>query len=250
MGPLAGADDAIDLLRSNYGNIESLKAGGAIETRMSAEDHRRRASFVLMLKRPDKLRMRTYRTLTPLLLELVLDGHRCWLYVPSRNTAYLSQDCNTLYFDAGNISLPAHALIAAIVVVSDFNALLSLPAELHQEEDSTVLTFTEQSGMCRELWIDPITGFVIRQTISKKNGQKELIVEYQEQELTGNAVVSRRIELLLPQTNTMISLVLDDIKTDVQIPPEAFTFSPPRETAILHVEKNLDEFSELIIGVE
>jgi len=244
--PLAGTEDAIRLLRNNYGNIESLKAGGTIETRFPAEDHRKRASFVLMLKRPDKLRIRTYRTLVPLLLELVYDGQRCWLYVPNRHTAYLSDDCDVFYFDNGNIALPANVLIAAVVVVSDFDALLSIPGELNQEGDSVLLTFTEQSGTRRELWIDPKTGFVSRQIIFNNNGEKEVVVEYREQDSTGNAVVPRHIEIILPQADTSISLIMDDIKVDAQIPPGAFEFSPPRGTSILQVEKDIDAFSELI----
>jgi outer membrane lipoprotein-sorting protein len=244
--PLVSTEDALKLLRRNYGSIDFLKAGGTIETKFSAEDRRRKASFVLMLKRPDKLRIRTYRPLVPLLLELVYDGQRCWLYAPSRHTAYMSRDCNVFYFDDGALTLPANVLIAAVVVVSDFDALYSMPAELNHKDEYRVLTLTGGTEPHRELWIDPKTGVVDRQMVFNRKGEKEVVVEYSEKESTGNAIVPRRIEITLPQAETSITLILNDIKTDVRMPPAAFEFLPPRGTSILQVERNIDAFSALI----
>ena len=244
--PLADADDAIRLLHSKYGNIRFLKAGGTIEARFPAERRRKRVSFVMMLERPDKLRIRAYRTLVPLLFELVYNGKRCWLYIPNKRTAYLSEDCDVFYFDNGDIALSANMLIAAVVVVSDFDALLSTASELHQEGEFAVLTFMAPPGMRRELWIDRVTGLINRQIIFNRNGEKEVIVEYREQDATGNAVVPRHLELILPQADTSISLNIDEIKIDAQIPPGAFEFSPPLGTSILQAEKDVGVFSQLV----
>jgi outer membrane lipoprotein-sorting protein len=247
--PLTNAQDAIRLLRDRYGNIDSLKASGKIETVFPAEHYRRRASFALMLERPDKLRIRTYRTLlVPMLFELVYNGGQCWLFVPGSKTAYLSEECSMFYVNDRDIALPADIVVDSIIVVSDFEALHSLPVRLRWEDDFAILIFLSKSGTEREIWIDSKTGIVDRQLFLDINEGPELIIEYGKMQSANNAIVPADIEIFLPKANASVSLFVDDFKLNTNIPFEAFEFSPPAGTTILRSEEDIQELSEISGG--
>lgn len=240
---LTSAGDAIQLLRENYGNMRSLKASGTIITKFPPEHRRKKASFMLALERPDKLRMRTYRPPVPFSIEIISDGQRCWLFVPNDRTAYLSEGCDALYINGSNLAIPSHAIVDAIVIVSDVDALVSAPAHIYRNDEFVVLAFTDKSRVKRELWINPTTGFVERQLIFDIGGEPNLHIKYGEHGDEGNTIVPRIVEITFPREDVSISLRMEELKLNTEIPAEAFEFTPPPETTILQLEKGTRSFS-------
>lgn len=229
-------EDAKSLLLRNYGKANSVKAGGHLQIRSFEEERWRPASFALMLQRPDRVRVRAYRPLAPTMFELVSDGQRCWLFVPSERTAYLSEDCEAIHAGNENIAAPAGAIVAAIVVVSDFDSLFSMPARLYSEADTLRLVFTEETGAYREIWIDPETGLATRQSLIGADGTLDADIVYKEHTSDGEAGIPTEIEVNLPRVRASMLLRIDDFQIDAKLPADAFDFSPPNETTIRDIQ--------------
>ncbi len=229
-------EDAESLLLRNYGKANSVKAGGHLQIKLFEEERWRPASFALMLQRPDRVRVRAYRPLAPTLFELVSNGQTCWLFVPPEKTAYLSKDCQAIYDGNESIVVSADAIVAAIVVVSDFDTLFSLPAHLDSEADSLRLVFMEETGAYREIWMDPETGLATRQMFVGADGTLEADIAYEGHASDGEATIPDEIEINLPRLRTSMLLRIDDFQLDAKFPAKAFDFSPPENIKILKTE--------------
>jgi outer membrane lipoprotein-sorting protein len=229
-------EDAKSLLFRNYGKANSVKAGGHLQIKLFEEERWKPASFALMLQRPDRVRVRAYRPLAPTMFELVSDGQTCWLFVPPEKTAYLSEDCEAIHGGNENIAVSASAIVAAIVVVSDFDTLFSLPAHLYSEADLLRLVFMEETGAYEEIWINPRTGLATRQLLVGADGMLEADIAYKKHVSDGKASVPAEIEISLPRLRALMLLRIDDFQIDAKIPADAFDFSPPINTKILDTE--------------
>jgi outer membrane lipoprotein-sorting protein len=232
---LTTVEDAKGLLVRNYGNADSVKASGEIETRLSNEEHWRRASFALMLERPDKLRVRAYRPLMPALFELVYDGQTCWLFVPSEKAAYRSEKCEAFRVGDSHMAVSADALIEALFVVADFDAFLTLPAFLYREGDSVRLVIIGKAGAYKEIWIDSMTGLATRQLLVDSGGTLEAEINYKEHALDENNIIPVEIEIGLLPIHASIVLRIQDFQLDPEFPDGAFDFSPPRNTKVFEL---------------
>ena len=237
--PITTADDAKRVLLGNYGNTDSLKAGGTIEVELN-DGERRRASFLLMLQRPDRVRMRAYRPLTPTLFEIVSNGRRCWLHSPSEKIAYLSEGCRPFLVTDNGVAVSAEAIVAALVVVADFDGLASTDGLLYREGDLVRLVLEEETGARKEIWIDPIDGLVTRQMLVAPAGVLEADITYARQSSDGNAVVPVETRIDFPGLQVSMLLRIDEFRVHPELPADAFDFSPPRNTRVLD-SANLNE---------
>ena len=233
--PLETVEDAKGLLLEDYGRIDFVKVGGTIEIRLHDEGYRRQASFVLMLQRPDRLRMRAYRALTPTLFELVVDGQTCWLHTPSERTAYLSEDCGPLLGTGNGVAFSAAALVAALVVVPDFEALRTAAASLLREDGFVGLVVEEDAGARKEIWIDPMTGLAARQLLVGPDEEVEVDIAYIEHavDVDMDAVIPTETHIDFPRLRASMLIRIDDFRADPDMPADAFDFSPPQNTRIL-----------------
>ncbi|MBI4831152.1 MAG: hypothetical protein HY801_06285 [Candidatus Lindowbacteria bacterium] len=225
-------DDAKELLLHNYGDMKSLKASGEISLEIS-EAERKPASFVLMLERPAKLRLRAYRPLVPFLFELVSDGDVCWLYVPSERKAYLNNDCGTFHGVDKDIAASAQTIVAALVVVAEPNEFLETPAEIERKEGLIQLKLGEEGGAHREIWLDSQTGLVLRQLFMDVEGVVQADISYKKQTTQGQTVIPVEIDVAVPKRHVSMQLRLNDLKVNPEIPAQAFEFSPPENVRIL-----------------
>lgn len=230
-------EDAKALLLRNYGKADSVKAGGHLQLKLFEEERWRPASFALMLQRPDRVRVRAYRPLSPTMFELVSDGQTCWLFIPPEQTAYLSEDCEAIYGGNENIAVSAGAIVAAIVVISDVDTFASLPAHLYAEADILRLALIDKTGAHREIWMDPRTGLATRQTVAAADETLEADIEYRKHSSDGEAAIPTEIQVNLPRLRASMLLRIDDFQVDAKIPPNAFDFSPPEHTRILDAGK-------------
>ncbi len=229
---LETAADAVELLLRNYGAPVSLKASGKIRTKMSGKEVWRQASFVLMLERPDRLRMRAYRPLAPTLFELISDGERCWLYLPSESTAYLNQDCGPVYIKSNYVAIPVDAIAAALLVVADPDALSSMPVRIIAEENLIRLSLIEAEGGRREIWMEAGSGLATRQLLVDADGLAQADIIYKKHAFEGDLAVPVSIDVLLPRMAALISLRIEKFQTDAEIPADAYDFFPPKNVEV------------------
>lgn len=225
-------EDAKQLLIRSYGRMRSLKASGEIEVRLG-ENERKPATFVLMLERPNKLRLRAYRPLVPFIFELVSDGAACWLYIPSEKTAYLNEDCDLSKGADGGIAISAETIIAALAVIADPEKLSDAPSQIEREDDAVGLQLIEEGGAERTIWLDPQTGLAARQLLADREGVAQAEIVYRKQALEKETVIPVDIEIVLPQRHVSIVLRTSDPQVDPEIPAAAFEFLPPVNTRIL-----------------
>jgi outer membrane lipoprotein-sorting protein len=160
----------VQLLIEKYGGADSFRASGKIRMKLPGEQAQKQASFALMFERPDLLRMRVYRPLAPTLLEIVSNGNRRWLYVPSERTAYLSEGRQPLRVGGNHVAIPADTIAAALVVVADPRALPLLPSRIRIGEGFIRLSVTEEGGTQREIRIDSASGLATRQILVGADG--------------------------------------------------------------------------------
>jgi outer membrane lipoprotein-sorting protein len=226
-------EDAKQLLLQNYGYAHSLKASGKIAVRRSREKTWRPASIVLMVQKPDKVRMRGYRPLTPTLFELISNGRECWLFVPPENTAYLDEHCNVLQRGDAGIAISADAIVASLMVVSDTDKLFALPASVNRDNKNLRVMFGEGAGIRKEIWIDLETGLVTRQLLIDPDGRIQADIAYREVTVLENAAIPIEISLKLPRLRTSIRVRVSDFQFNPTIPAAAFNFSPPKSVQIL-----------------
>jgi outer membrane lipoprotein-sorting protein len=239
--PLETAEDAKQLLFGNYGSTDSLKAGGKIDIEFNDGEQRRQASFVVMLQRPDRVRMRAYRALTPTLFEIISNGQRCWLHSPSEKIAYVSEGCRPFLGTDNGVAFSAEAIVTALVVVADFDSLTSSAGLLYREGDLVRLVVKEETGTRKEIWIDPIAGLVTRQALVAPDGTLEADIAYRRQAFDGSAVVPVETQIDFPRLQVSMLLRIDDFRVHSELSADAFEFSPPRNTRILD-STSLNEF--------
>ena len=230
---LVTPEDAVALLLRQYGSVKSFKASGKIEARLPGEKRRRSASLVLMLERPDKLRMRVYRPLAPPVFELVSDGEQRWLFIPSTKTAYYSEGCEPLYMGDNHVPFSAETIIAAVAVLADPAAFTAMPAVIREEEGLARLTLAEKTGAKREIWIDATTGLAARQLLFDADGGIEADITYEKHAVEGDVPVPVAIEVAFPQASSSVFLRIDSFRLNPEIPAGAFEFSPPGNTKIV-----------------
>ena len=229
-------EDARELLLQNYGIVDSMKATGELELRRIDEGYRKRASFALLLERPDRLRMRAYRAFAPTVFELVSNGRECWLFVPSEKTAYLNKGCNGFYSGAGHSALSAETIVAALVVVADPEIVLSSPAHAYREGDLMKIVLSDETGTRRELWIDVDTGFVSRQRFMGNDGILKADITYGENIRREGAVIPRAVDIFFPAIHTSLLLHIDDFQNGVTVVRDVFDFAPPEDANIVERE--------------
>ncbi len=226
-------EDAWQLLNQNYGYAQSAKASGEISVKLQREESWRPASLVLMVEKPDKVRVRAYRSLTPTLFELVSDGQKCWLFIPSENTAYLDENCNVLQGGEKAIAISAEAIVAALMVVSDIDKLFSVPASVSRDSKNLRLAFGGKGGVERDIWMDLKTGFVTHQSFFGLDGEIEADLAYTEMDVLDTGVFPTEISLKLPRFHSSMVLRIGEFQVNPRISAGAFSFSPPRGAKIL-----------------
>ena len=193
---------------------------------------------MIMMQRPDKLRMRAYRPLSPALFEFVSDGDQCWFYVPSRRSAYLSEGCKPFRIDDGNTTVPAEIIIAALFVLVDPEALSSRPKSIPSEDAFVGIALAEKTGGRREIWIDPATGLAARQVLVDPDGSVRADLKYLEYAHESGTAVPIRAEAVMAQMGAEVTLWISQFEIDAEIPDGAFIFLPPEGSNILLTEND------------
>ncbi len=230
---IRSVEEAIDVLRQNYGGTNSLKASGKITFTFPGEKLTRQASMALMLQRPNKIRMRVYRPLAPPLFEYISNGNTCWVYISSRQAAYLNEKCGPLRIDEGGFGISAGALVAAFFVLADPDTASHLPVSIRHEEDSVGLEILQDDGTRRQIWIDPATGYAARQLLIEADGTVQADIRYIENGLHEGAAIPVIIEVTLPKMETTISMQMSRHRINAMLPDGAFDFVLPEGAHIL-----------------
>ncbi len=237
---LLSASDAIGMLLEHYGAATSLKATGRIETTLPGEGRGRRASLAVILRKPDSVRMRAYRPLLPPLFEFISDGNVCWLYAPSRGTAYLSEECGPFRVDGDYVAVSAEAVIAALCVLVDPGALSSPTTSVYPEHGSWRVELAEASGAGKTIWIDSATGLATRQLLIGDDGLVETDITYLEHAIEAGAAIPIAVEIVSVRMGATATLRIKRFEINARPPDGAFEFSPPAGVVVIHID---DKFS-------
>jgi outer membrane lipoprotein-sorting protein len=235
--PIRSAKHAANILHKKYDGLISLRASGRITVKGPDESRGRQASMALLFQRPDKVRMRAYRTFAPLLFEFVSDGDKCWLYTPSDKTAYLNEGCAPLPAGSNGANISAEVLLAAFQVLRPFDAMPYFSSKLFPEKDSVRLEVRQDGMAWRRLrvkiWIDPRSGLALRQVIMGPGGSIQADIRYLDHGSQGGITVPVEVDIILPQVETTISIRMTKIKVNLAPPESAFDFTPPAGVRIL-----------------
>lgn len=223
-------EDATKALERNYASAYRIKASGEIRVRPTEQDNWRPADFLLVLERPDKVRMRGYRPLVSNLFEFISNGIECWLHIPSERTAYLS-DCGALHSGREDLAVSAEAIVSAVLVVSDFDTLESRQARFQREGDIVRIVF-EETASRREIWVDPASGLATRQFITNEDDTLEADILYKEHADFDGAALPVEVEVELPRIGSSMSLSIREVELLPKITPGTFEFSPPQNTSV------------------
>lgn len=231
------AAEAIRVLSRDYGGLNSVKVTGRIEVRLPGEEKARPASFISMLERPNKLRIRAYRPLVPPLFELVSDGCQCWVYIPSKGVVYRGDECFIGDGNVANAQFPASAIIASVLVVSDFETLRADSTSFWFEEGFVKLAMVETGDLQKEMWIDPTTGLVRRQLLVRNNDSGYAEILYNEHSLTEDAVVPVDIEVFILGGQAYMRLQILTVEPVSDISDDAFVFSVPSDVTVIYHDR-------------
>ena len=232
---LYSAADAIGLLLENYGGIETLKVSGRIESTLPGEERQRRASLAALLRRPGSVRMRAFRPLAPL-FEFISNGDECWLFAPSQQTAYLSEECEPFRVEGGYVALSAEAVIAAMCVLVDPGALSSPHVSVKSDRGALRVDLPEASGAGKIIWIDPASGLATRQILIGDDGRVEAEIAYLEHEIEAGAAVPVAVEIASPQVGGSATLRIRRFEINSPPPEGAFEFSAPAGVSVFHID--------------
>jgi outer membrane lipoprotein-sorting protein len=235
--PIRSGKHAANILHNKYDGLISLRASGKITVKGPGEDRGRQASMALLFQRPNKVRMRAYRTFAPLLFEFISDGNRCWLYTPSEKTAYLNEGCGPLPAGSNGANISAEILLAAFHVLSPFDAMPNFSPKIFSEKDSVRLEIRDNVMVWRKprvkIWIDPVTGQAMRQVIMGPDGSIQADIRYLDHGSQGGVTLPVEVDIILPQVETTISIRMTKIKVNLAPPESAFDFAPPAGISIL-----------------
>lgn len=223
------------LLFRDYGGLHSMKATGEIEFRQAGEETWRRASIILLAEKPNKLRARAYRLLTPTLFEFVSDNRDCWLYVPSERTVYYDDACGTFQKKSDHLVLSAEMIDAALFVITDFESFRQSSAAISESDDILKLSLVNEAGRYREIRINKSTGLVSKQLFLGPGGLTEAEIQYLDQAAYGEVVVPVEVEVTLPQAQAAMRLHLTEVDLRPNIKPDVFQFTPPPNVQIVPV---------------
>jgi outer membrane lipoprotein-sorting protein len=233
--PLQTREEINQLLFRDYGKLNSLKATGEIEFRQAGEEAWRGASIILLAEKPNKVRARAYRLLTPTLFEFVSDNQDCWLFLPSERTVYYDNNCGIFQKKADHLVLSAEMIDAALFVINDFDRFRQSSAAISESGDILKLSLMNEAGRYREIWIDKSTGLVTKQFFLNSEGLSEAEIQYLEQAAHGEVVVPVEVEVTLPQAQAAMRLRLTEVDLQPNINPDTFHFTPPSNARIVPV---------------
>ncbi len=228
-------EDVNAVLLREYGGFNSLKASGEIQFWQAGDPNWRSASIALMISRPDKLRARAYRLLSPTLFDFVSDGDNCHLYLPSEQTVYLDRNCGIIEEGEEHFVLSSRIVLASVLVVSDFGSFESAPASITSQGKMVRVSVNEGGKPERELIINPATGLVMQQIFYSPDGAIEADIRYQRNMTVGQSVVPSQVEVSIPQLQAKVRLQLSDAKLNPAIPANAFLFSQPPNARVIDI---------------
>jgi outer membrane lipoprotein-sorting protein len=234
--PVLTRENISALLFKNYGGLNSIRASGTIEFRELGEDAWRGASIVLLAQRPDQVRVRAYRLLAPTLFEFISDGRDCWLFLPSERTVYFDDSCGIIENRADHLVISAETIVAALLVISDYDAVAVSPSFLSQENGIARLSLSTDGVADREIWMDPASGLVTKQLFLAPNGSIEAEIDYLEHTALDASAAPVEVEVFLPQAKAAMRLHLDQVKLAPEFPSTAFLFSPPGNARIINLD--------------
>jgi len=236
--PLETPENVLSLLTRNYGGLESIKASGTLEFRPTGERRWKGASVILLAQRPDNVRLRAYRLLAPTLFEFVSGENRCWLFLPAEQAAYLDDDCRMIEAGEDNLVLSAETIVAALLVVSDFDSLRISP-ELGLEPNNILrVLLINETQLRRQLWIDTITGLATKQVFLTDDGEVEVEVDYLEHIAKRENVAPAEVEVHIPKAHAEMRLRLDDVELQPSLQPATFQFVPPPNVRIIKLNQS------------
>ena len=240
--PRGGDDPApfADAVRRRLAGVETFRARGLLRVERP-DTPVRQANFLALAGADAQVRLRGTRAIGPTLFEVIADGERFTVTVPTRRTAYVGRWdggegnggrplSGTLY-DPIRVRLPADAEFALV-----------------WEGDRAVLLSMRREGpgrVAQRIEFAPDTGHVHRTSTYDEDGVLRFVTTFEDYRalpaLGPDDAFPHAVSIYQPDSGTRVSLTVREVVPNVPVPPGAFDTAPPAGYRIAPAAKFVPE---------
>ncbi|MGR3310375.1 MAG: LolA family protein [Candidatus Brocadiales bacterium] len=245
-----------DTLGSENTKFTTLKAKARITIDAPAINGPLFCNGYIRLQRPKKLRVIGTK-LTSTVFDMLTDGERFWLYLPSEKKVYTGRcnsmrrlvkpDITILPDDIAMLLDYNDALTTGTILTNDVKRILILETWPGLWLIHLVDLSNETAALRANLYIDRVGVNVIRYDIFDINGNIRVQALFDDYTRFDDAAkktaqdfvpaIPQRIAIFWPDEDTKLTLSLTNIATNEQINPKVFQFSKPKKAEIVFLDE-------------
>jgi len=241
----ASLQELIIMLNERAKMIDTLKASLDIDFRPVSVKNFRSCKGRLWLDKPDKIRLKGYRSLLPTFFLLVSDGISYWLSIPSKKRVYLGQvneeaESETLSQEEMYLT-PSHIIESLFLDEIELNnsrkAFLDILPKMYImniiEIDTKGDIFSK-----KKIWIDRKDFTIYQHQFFDQEGRLISEVSFRNYKEVSGTKLPGLIYIERPWEGINIRLLFGNITLNAAIDQEAFRFTPPKEQEIINLSHN------------
>jgi len=238
----ASLQELLDLINERAQMINTLKASLGIDFRPTSSRNYKSCKGRLLLEKPEKIRLKGYRSLLPTFFLLVSDGNSYWLSIPSKKKAYFGQVEDKVVSEdltQEDIFLtPSHIIDSLLLDEIELNdsrkAFLEILPEMYIiniiEIDAEGDIFSE-----RRIWVEREDLNIHQHQWFDSKGRLISKVSFRQFKKVSGIKLPGLVFIHRPWEGVYIRLLFNNINLNAAIEPEAFKFSPPKELNIINL---------------
>ncbi len=234
--PRADADDFFAMLQHNLNSIESLKATASV-VYFASEDEAESLKVIMAYCRPDKLRLKGYKSYTPTLFDFLLKGETWLLYVPEEKRA-LEGDLDELRKLGG----PWHAMAAVTAGLLGWLFDVSPPriegfVKGAKEWEMVISPVPEGSrGYLTSLYFAPGDIRIKKQVFTDPDGVVFAEVAFRDYGSHQGVWFPREWEMILTPTQERLQVSIGKLDMGAELDEQVFEILLPRAVEVERVQ--------------
>lgn len=225
--------------------IDTITASINIDFRPLSVKNFRSCKGRLLLEKPDKIRLKGYRSLLPTFFLLVSNGNSYWLSIPSKKRVYLGQvdeDVKSEALSQEEMYLtPSHIIEALFLDEIELNdsrkAFLDILPKMYI---MNIIEISREGDIFskKKIWMDRKDFTIYQHQFFNPEGMLLSEVSFRDYRDVSGTKMPSLVYIKRPWERIDIRLLFNNITLNAVIDQEAFRFSPPKEQKIINVSNN------------
>ena len=229
----ATLDELIELIQRRENRIKTIKAS----FKMGFSDLTKKGSQhclgVLIVEKPDRIRIKGYLQMGPTLFEIVSDGKCLWVYIPKEGKAYYTHDITgrTLKSDFNLQNLSNTFFISEMISRAD------ITKSLGKGEREYIIYLNKEKRLLERIWIERSEFLVTKIERFANDNSLALGVYFEEYQKIDDIAFPKEVKIDNPKERTMLTLLIQRVRLNETITPEVFQFKMPQGTEFVDLDR-------------